>query len=309
MDEKIEDIIIIGGGGAGLTAALYCSRANLSTLLFEKLMPGGQISVTDMVENYPGFPEGILGPEIAQKMEAQAKRYNAKIKYEEVTSVLKEKDVFKISSSGGVYWSKAVILAMGASYKMLNVLNEKKLIGKGVSYCATCDGAFFKEKEVVVVGGGDSALQEGLFLTNFAKKVTIIHRRDQLRASSILQERAKAHDRIDFIWDTVIEKIEGEEKVEKTMLKNVKTENVVSFKTDGIFIFIGHSPNTSLVKELVKLDKNTSIITDELTYQTSVPGIFAAGELRKGAVRQLVAACGEGCAAALSAQSYLEGLK
>ncbi len=299
------DVIIIGGGGAGLTAALYTSRAKLSTHLFEKLTPGGQIALTDVVENYPGFPEGITGPEISQKMEAQAVRYGTQIHYETVKTIQKKDRGFSVAASSGEYQTKAIILAAGASFRMLGVPGEKELIGRGVSYCATCDGAFFKNQEVLVVGGGDSALQEGLFLTRFATRVSIIHRRDKLRASPILQDRAKNNSQIVFIWDTVAEKILGLKKVEGVALKNLKTGQTRNFKTDGIFVFIGHDPNTAFLKDFVALDDKGYVVTDAFL-KTSVPGVFAAGEIRAGAVKQLVAAAGEGCEAALAAQAYLE---
>lgn len=305
MAQKIFDVMIVGGGGAGLTAALYTSRANLSTVLFEKLVPGGQIASTDLVENYPGFTEGVLGPDIALKMESQALRYGTEIAYDEVRSLSKKGDVFEAETSGGVYVAKSVILAMGASFRTLGIPNEKEFTGKGVSYCATCDGAFFKGKKVVVVGGGDSALQEGLFLTRFAEQVFVVHRRDALRASPILQARAKADPKMTFIWDTVVEQIEGSKKVSAVLLKNVKTGEMSRLEVEGLFVFIGHDPNSQLVKGVVTLDPHGYVVTDE-ALQASVPGIFAAGEVRRGAVRQLVAACGEGCAAGLSAQSYLD---
>ncbi len=300
------DVIIIGGGGSGLTAALYTSRAKLTTALFEKLTPGGQIALTDLVENYPGFPEGILGPEISQRMEEQAKRYGTEIIYEEVKSIQKNAKGFQLQTFSGSYECKALILAAGASFKMLNVSGEKELTGKGVSYCATCDGAFFKEKDVMVVGGGDSALQEGIFLTRFANKVVIIHRRDKLRASPILQERAKQNPKIQFIWDTVVEKIEGSKKVENVVLKNVKTNESHSFKIDGVFIFIGHEPNTKFLQGFVQVDDHGYVVTGNNSTATSVQGVFAAGEIRAGAVKQLVSACGEGCEAALAAQAFIE---
>ena len=305
---KLYDILILGGGGAGLTAALYTSRAKLSTLLLEKLTPGGQIALTDLVENYPGFPEGITGGEISQRMEDQAKRYGTEVLYEEVTQIEKGKGHFKVKvSSGGEFQGRAVIVATGASYRNLGVSKERELTGHGVSYCATCDGAFFKEKELVVVGGGDSAMQEGLFLTRFATRITVVHRRDKLRASPLLQERASQHPKMKFIWDTVVTEIIGEKKVEAVRLKNLKTEKVQDFKTDGVFVFIGHDPNTGFLKGLVEFDEKGYVRTnDEL--RTSVPGIFACGEVRAGAVKQLVSCCGEGCEAALAAQAYLESL-
>jgi len=299
------DVLIIGGGGSGLTAALYTSRANLQTVLFEKLTPGGQIALTDIVENYPGFPEGITGPEISMKMEEQAKKYGTQVVYEEVKSLSRLDKGFSVKTSSGEYQTGAIILATGASFRMLGAPGERELTGKGVSYCATCDGAFFKGKEVVVVGGGDSALQEGLFLTRFATKVTIIHRRDKLRASPILQDRAKSHEKISFLWDTVVEKVNGEKKVESVTIKNLKTNASEDFKTDGIFIFVGHDPNTSFLKGFVDMDDKGYVLTSE-GLKTSVPGVFAAGEVRLGAVKQLVAAAGEGCEAALQAQAFLE---
>jgi len=305
MEKKIYDVMIIGGGGAGLTAALYAARANLSTILFEKLVSGGQIASTDLVENYPGFEEGVLGPDIALKMEAQAMRYGTEIAHDEIMTLSRQGEFFDAKTPEADYSARSVILAMGASYRMLGVPKEKELTGKGVSYCATCDGAFFKGKKVVVVGGGDSALQEGLFLTRFAEKVTIVHRRDVLRASPILQERAKKNPKISFIWDTVVDKIEGERNVSSVLLRHVKTQEIMPYATDGVFIFIGHDPNSSLVKGFVTLDEKGYVVTSA-SLETSVPGIFAAGEVRLGAVRQLVAACGEGCAAALAAQAYLD---
>jgi len=298
-------VLVIGGGGAGLTAALYTSRAKLSTILVEKLVPGGQIALTDLVENYPGFPEGILGPEISSRMEEQAKRYGTEILFHEVKSLEINDGGFLIKSTDEDLWAQSIILAAGASFRMLNIPGEKELTGKGVSYCATCDGAFFKDKEIVVIGGGDSALQEGLFLTRFASKVTIVHRRDKLRASPILQQRARENSKIKFIWDTVLEKIEGPSKVSSVLLKNIKTGESQVFKAEGVFIFIGHDPNTGFLKNFVQLDDHGYVQCRE-SLKTSVPGVFAAGEIRAGAVKQLVAACGEGCEAALSAQEYLE---
>ena len=303
---KENDVIIIGGGGAGLTAALYTSRAKLSTVLLEKLAPGGQIALTDIVENYPGFPEGITGQEISQRMENQAKRYGTEVLYQEVTGIEKKNGKFVIKiASDEEFIARAVILATGASYRNLEVPGEKELTGRGVSYCATCDGAFFKDKEIVVVGGGDSAMQEGIFLTRFSPKVTVVHRRDKLRASPILQDRALNHPRMKFIWDTAVTHIGGDKKVQNVKLNNLKTNQTQDFRTEGVFIFIGHDPNTGFLKGFVELDQKGYVKTD-LKLQTSVPGIFAAGEIRQGAVQQLVSCCGEGCEAALAAQAYLE---
>ena len=304
--QQIYDVLIIGGGGAGLTAALYTSRAKLSTLLIEKLAPGGQIALTDLVENYPGFPEGITGGEISQRMEEQAKRYGTEIRYEEAETLEKKNGKFFVKMAAGeVVSARSIILAMGASYRRVGVPGEKELTGRGVSYCATCDGAFFKEKEVVVIGGGDSAMQEGIFLTRFATRLTVIHRRDKLRANPLLQERAKGNPKIQFVWDTVITEVVGGKKVEKVKLKNLKTGEARDFKTDGVFVFIGHDPNTSFLKGFVELDEKGYVKTGE-KLQTSIAGVFACGEVRAGAVQQLVSCCGEGCEAALAAQAYLE---
>ena len=302
------DVVVIGGGGAGLTAALYASRANLKTLLFEKLTPGGQIALTDMVENYPGFPEGVTGTEISMRMEEQAKKYGTEVQYEEAASIEKSDGEFLIKTPKTNYKTKTVIIASGAAFRTLGVPGEKELTGRGVSYCATCDGAFFKNKEIVVVGGGDSAMQEGLFLTRFVNKLNVVHRRDKLRASPILQDRARQNEKFNFTWDTVISKIEGDKKVERVRLKNLKTNEEKESKTDGVFVFIGHDPVTKFLRGVVELDEKGYIKTNE-RLETSVPGIFAAGEVRAGAVKQLVSACGEGCEAALSAQAYLEELE
>ncbi|OGW89434.1 MAG: thioredoxin-disulfide reductase [Omnitrophica bacterium RIFCSPLOWO2_01_FULL_50_24] len=302
------DVLIIGGGGAGFTAAIYTSRAKLKTLLLEKLTPGGQIALTDVVENYPGFPEGVTGADISQRMEEQAKKYGTQIGYEEVTSIAKKGERFEAATNKGSHSAKAVILAAGASFRTLGVPREKELTGRGVSYCATCDGAFFKGKNIIVIGGGDSALQEGLFLTRFVNHLDVVHRRDQLRASPILQERARENSKIGFIWDTVVTAIEGDQKVKGVRLKNVKTGKERPYPTDGVFVFIGHDPSTGFLKNFVAFDDKGYVKTDE-RLRTSVLGVFAAGEVRSGAVKQLVSACGEGCEAALEAQAYLEQLE
>lgn len=302
------DVIIIGGGGAGLTAAIYTSRAKLKTLLFEKLTPGGQIALTDIVENYPGFPDGVTGTEISMRMEEQAKKYGTEVQYEEIRSIHKTDREFAVQASKANYTAKSIIIASGASFRSLGVPGEKELTGRGVSYCATCDGAFFKNKEIVVIGGGDSAMQEGIFLTRFVNQLSVVHRRDKLRASPILQDRAKENQKIRFVWDTVVTHIDGEKKVEAVRFKNLKTNQETQFRTDGVFIFIGHDPATKFLQGFVDLDDKGYVKTND-RLETSVPGVFAAGEVRSGAVKQLVSAAGEGCEAALNAQAYLESLE
>ncbi len=301
------DVIVVGGGGAGLTAALYTSRGELKTALFERMVAGGQISTTDIVENYPGFPEAIAGPEIAQKMEEQAQKYGTRFFYEEVTGVVQEKTLFKIVAHEAQFFARSVILASGANPRRLNIPGEKEFSARGVSYCATCDGAFFKGKEIAVVGGGDSAIQEALFLTKFASKVTVIHRREELRASKILQTRAFAHQKIGFIWNAIVTGIKGSNKIETLELRDTKTGAVSDFKVQGLFVFIGHDPVSHFVQGLVRCDEHGYVLTDN-EFKTSVDGIFACGEVRKGSTRQLVSACGEGCSAALAAQKYIDDL-
>jgi thioredoxin reductase (NADPH) len=324
------DVFIIGGGGAGLTAALYASRADLKTILLEKLTPGGQIALTDVVENYPGFPEGITGPDISMRMEEQAKKYGTEIQYDEVLSIARTGTEFQVKAATKSFQAKTIILASGATFRTLGIPKEKELTGRGVSYCATCDGAFFRNKEIIVVGGGDSALQEGIFLTRFVNRLNVVHRRDKLRASAILQERAKENPKITFIWDTVVTQIHGDKKVEGVRLKNVKTNEEREVKIDGVFVFIGHDPATQFLKGFVELDEKGYVKTNGRLalsadrgkgravpmpvghwrrLETSVAGVFAAGEVRAGAVKQLVSACGEGCEAALNAQAYLEQLE
>lgn len=305
---KSYDVIIIGAGPAGMTAAVYTSRANLSTLMLERGIPGGQMANTEEVENYPGF-ETILGPELSTKMFEHAKKFGAEYAYGDVTSIVDEGDTKLIKAGGNEYRAKAVIISSGAEYKKMGIPGESELGGRGVSYCAVCDGAFFKGKELVVVGGGDSAVEEGVFLTRFADKVTIVHRRDELRAQKILQDRAFANDKIDFIWNTTVKEIKEENgKVGSVTLVSTDSAEEKDFKTDGVFVYIGMLPLTKPFESLGILNSDGYIVTDE-KMQTKVPGIFAAGDVREKMLRQIVTATGDGSVAALAAQHYIEKLE
>ena len=303
------DVIIIGGGPAGLTAGLYTSRARLRTLLLERHLPGGQILTSPLVENYPGFSQGVSGDRIVDEMVKQATRFDVEIKTETATSIEDlGKDGKVVKTDKGSHKALAIILAMGAEPNRLNVPGEDRLSGKGVSYCATCDGPLFKDKEVIVVGGGDTAVEDAIFLTTFCSKVNVVHRRDQLRATKIIQERAFQNKKINFIWDTVVTEILGEQKVENVKLKNIKTGEEKTLPTSGVFMGIGLSPNTNIVKGLLEMDEKDCIITND-DMVTSREGIFAAGDCRKRSFHQMVNACGEGATAAYSAQKYIEDLK
>jgi thioredoxin reductase (NADPH) len=300
------DVIIVGGGPAGLTAGLYTSRARLKTLLIEKGLTGGLVTTTEWVENYPGFEEGITGAELAQKMETQATRFGLEIIQGSVKNIsLNDKIKHVILEDDQHFETKAVILATGAHPRPLKVDGEEEFRGKGVSYCATCDGAFFKGEKIAVVGGGDSAVQEAIFLTKFAELVYIIHRRDQLRAAKILQERAFSNPKIKFVWDSVVEKISGDSGVSALHIKNVKTGEKSVLDVQGVFIYIGYNPNTNFLKELINLDENDYIITDE-NMSTSMPGIFAAGDVRAKPLKQIATAVGDGATAAIAAEKYIE---
>ncbi len=301
-----EKVIVIGSGPAGLTAALYTGRAQLNPLVISGNQLGGQISLTYEVENYPGFPKGITGPELVEAMQKQAERFGARLTVDEVTEVdLSHGRPFRLKTHGEEYEADAVIVCTGASPKRLGVPGEEDFIGRGVSFCATCDGFFFREKDVLVVGGGDSALEEGLFLTRFARRVRVVHRRDKLRAGDTLQRRAFANEKIDFIWDTVIEEIKGDGKVETVRLRNLKTGEEQETPTDGVFIFIGHYPNTDLFKGQLEMDEIGYLITDE-RMMTSVPGVFAAGEVQDPVFRQVATSVGQGCAAGMMCERWLE---
>lgn len=306
-EERIYDVIIVGAGPAGMTAAVYASRANLDTLMIERGVPGGQMVDTELVENYPGY-DSILGADLANKMFEHAKKFGAEYAYGEVKEVTDEGDYKIIKAGDKEYKTKAIIIATGAQYKKLGIEGEAELTGRGVSYCAVCDGAFFKERELIVIGGGDSAVEEGIYLTRFAKKVTIVHRRDQLRAQKIIQQRAFENEKIDFIWDTVAEKINGENgKVSSVTLKNVKTGETYDHPIDGVFIYIGMDPLSEPFKSLGIVNEDGYIPTDE-NMLTSVPGIFAAGDIRAKDLRQIVTATGDGSIAAESAIKYVEEL-
>lgn len=299
------EIAIIGGGGAGLTAAIYSARARRKTIVFERGVTGGQIATTDAVENFPGFPEGVNGFELSQAFLRQAQRFGAEIAYEAVTALDRLPDAtFELATEGERYHARAVIVTAGADYNHLGVPGETEFVGRGVSYCATCDAAFFAGQEVAVVGGGDAALDEGLFVTRYARKVHVIHRRDTLRASAVLRERAFANPRMDFTWDTVVERIEGTDQVERLVLRNVKTGGTSVMPVSAVFVFIGQTPNNGLLAPLLKLDRGGHATVD-LRMRTAVPGLFVAGDLRVDAARQLVSACGDGATAAIAAEHYL----
>ena len=300
------DVIIIGGGPAGLTAGLYTSRGKLKSLIIEKGLTGGLVTTTEWIENYPGFEEGIMGAELAQKMEQQAKKFGLEILSGSVASISISEKIKKVKlESGEEYETKSIILTTGAHPRNLKVEGEDKFRGKGVSYCATCDGAFFKGERIAVVGGGDSAIQEAIFLTKFAEKVYVIHRRDQLRAEKILQERAFSNPKIEIVWDSVVEKIDGDDNVTSVHIRNVKTEKKSLIDVQGVFIYIGYTPNTEFLAGLANLDGDNFIITDE-NMSTSSPGIFAAGDVRRKLTKQIATAVGDGATAGVAAEKYIE---
>ncbi|WP_339147786.1 MULTISPECIES: thioredoxin-disulfide reductase [unclassified Sutcliffiella] len=306
-EEKIYDVIIIGAGPAGMTSAVYTSRANLSTLMIERGMPGGQMANTEEVENYPGF-DHILGPELSTKMFEHAKKFGAEYAYGDVKEVIDGKEYKTVNAGSKSYKGRTVIIASGAEYKKIGAPGEKELGGRGVSYCAVCDGAFFKNKELVVVGGGDSAVEEGVYLTRFASKVTIVHRRDELRAQKILQQRAFDNDKIDFIWSNTIKEInEKDGKVGSVTLVSTKDGEEQEFQTDGVFIYVGMLPLTKPFLNLGITNDMGYIETNE-RMETKIPGIFAAGDIREKTLRQIVTATGDGSIAAQSAQHYVEEL-
>lgn len=303
--ENHTKILILGSGPAGFSAALYAARAELAPVLLTGSQLGGQAALTYTIENYPGFPGGVGGAELGELFQKQAEYFGTRVEFDTANKVDLSARPFKIATDAGEYEADTLIVTTGASPIHLDVPGEDALLGRGVSYCATCDGAFFKDKKVVVVGGGDSALEEGLFLTRYASSVTIVHRRDELRAGAILQMRAKEHPKVQFIWDTVVTEILGADKTEAVRLKNVKTGEETVFDVDGIFIFIGHTPNTEIFQGQLKLDGRGYIEVDNLM-QTSVPGVFAAGEAADPHFRQVVTSAGMGAAAAIQATRFLE---
>lgn len=308
MSEKIYDVVIIGAGPAGMTAAVYTSRANLSTLMLERGVPGGQMANTEEVENYPGF-DTILGPELSTKMFDHAKKFGAEYAYGDVKEIIDGEEYKTIKAGSKEFKARSIIISSGAEYKKIGVPGEKELGGRGVSYCAVCDGAFFKEKELFVIGGGDSAVEEGVYLTRFASKVTIVHRRDELRAQKILQDRAFANEKIDFIWNHTLKQINEEGgKVGSVTLVSTANGEEKELKADGVFIYIGMLPLTKPFEDLGILNATGYIETNDLM-QTRVPGIFAAGDVREKTLRQIVTATGDGSIAAQSVQHYVEELK
>lgn len=305
LQTEVQKVIILGGGPAGLSAALYAARASLSPLVFTGKELGGQAASTSTIENYPGFPEGVGGSEISDLFYEQAERFGARFQFDLVTAVDLSQRPFKVSTENGNFLAESLILATGASPNHLNIPGEERLMNNGVSYCATCDGWFFKDKHVVVVGGGDSALEEGILLTHYASKVDIVHRRDELRAGAILRDRAEKNPKINFIFSSVVDEILGEKKVEAVRLRNVNTDEVTDYSTEGVFIFIGHTPNSGIYQGQVEMDDKGYVVVDKLM-QTSVTGVFAAGEVADPHFRQVATSVGMGAAAAIQATRFLE---
>jgi len=310
MSEKnsIETMIIIGAGPAGLSAALYAARGELNPLVFTGMQPGGQAALTHTIENYPGFPDGIGGPELGDLFQKQAERFGARVEFDTVTGVDFSTRPFKVRTYSDEYLAQTVIIASGASSVHLGVPGEKELAGRGVSYCATCDGWFFRERNVIVVGGGDSALEEAIFLTRYATSVTIVHRRKELRAGAILQTRVRENPKIQFILESVVKEIKGDDKVTSVVLENVKTHEISEIKTDGIFVFIGHTPNNEMYKGQLKMDDRGYLVVDS-KMKTSVEGVYACGETADGEYKQVVISAGMGATAAITATRYLENLE
>ena len=305
-------VIIIGSGPAGLTAALYAARANLSPLILEGSQPGGQLTITTEVENYPGFPDGVMGPELMDLFRKQAQKFGAESLFKEVTQVDFSKRPFRVAADDTEYFGETIIIATGASAKLLNIPTESEFMGYGVSACATCDGFFFKNQHVVVVGGGDTAMEEATFLSKFASKVSIVHRRHELRASKIMQEKANKNPKIEFIWDSVVDEVlgkneNGKKSLTGVRLKNLKTGTVSDFKADGLFLAIGHQPNTKIFKGKLDMNEVGYLKVQSGSTRTNIPGVFAAGDVADPVYRQAVTAAGTGCMAAIDAERFLEG--
>jgi thioredoxin reductase (NADPH) len=304
-ENDVREVIVIGGACAGYTAALYTARANMSPLVIEGVTWGGQLMITSDVENYPGYPEGILGPEMMQDFRRQAERFGAEFITDDATRVDFSERPFRVWVGDDEYRSEAVIIATGANARELGLSSEKTLQGRGVSYCAVCDAAFFKDRNVIVVGGGDSAMEEASFLAKFASKVTLVHRRDAFRASPIMVDRARSNEKIEFVLDSVVEDVLGEDVVTGAAVKNVKTDEATEIPAEGFFVAIGHDPNTALFRGQIDMDEAGYIETKGKTSETNVPGVFAAGDVQDHVYRQAVTAAGSGCMAALDAERYL----
>ncbi len=303
----VHDVLILGSGPAGLTAAVYSARANLSPLLIDGSQPGGQLTLTTDVENFPGFPKGIMGPQLIQDMRAQAERFGTQFRNGHVTQVDLQTRPFRITVDGeDTLKAKTLIISTGASANLLGLPSESRLMGHGVSTCATCDGFFFRGKDIAVIGGGDSAVEEATFLTKFASKVTLIHRRDKLRASKIMQDRAMNNEKISFQWNSTLEEVLGEDVVSGVRVRNVQTQEAEEIPLAGVFIAIGHTPNTSLFKGQIDMDEQGYIQTQPYRTTTNIPGVFAAGDVQDSNYRQAITAAGSGCMAAIDAERYLE---
>ena len=304
----MEELIIIGSGPAGFTAGIYAGRAQLAPLLITGSAPGGQMALTSEIENYPGFPQGLSGQELTQLMQQQAERFGARVLMDEVTAVDLSTHPFKVTAYGDEYEAKALVIATGTSPRKAGVPGEAEFTGRGVSYCATCDGFFFQDRQVVVVGGGDSALEEAIFLTKFATQVYVVHRRNRLRAEKVFQERAFRNEKIKFVWDTVVTEILGDGKVTGVRLKNVKTEEESTLEADGVFIYVGTIPNTGFLKGQLELDERGYIATNRQGH-TSVPGVFAAGDVQERVLKQVSTAVGSGAMAAMEAEKFMAELE
>ncbi len=305
MSENRHQVVILGSGPAGLSAALYAARANLEPVVLTGMELGGQVSITHIVENYPGFPDGISGPELTELFQKQAERFGAKIVFNSATEVDLSARPFLIKGYNEEFLANSLIVATGATPRHLNIPGEKEFTGRGVSYCGTCDGYFFREKDVIVVGGGDSALEEGTFLTRYANSVTVVHRRDELRAGPYLQEKAMNNPKMDFVWDTVLTEIVGNGQVETALLQDKKSGDIIERPIDGVFIFIGHLPNTGLYKGQLDLDEDGYIVVNQ-HFHTNIPGVFAAGEAADSHFRQVITSAGMGAGAAMEASRFLE---